>query len=306
MSDFSARLHTLVRQSLSVQASVIPPAGGAQWPLHLVIAVMCFLASVALGITLTVSSVADNWSADLAGVITVQIKPRPNIDAAEQMSTALEIIRATPGIASATPISSASAAELLEPWLGGVELPDDIGVPQMIDVRLNPERAPDLDALSLRLRNAMPGIEVDDHFRWKSRLSAFAASLKGLAMAALLLIVSATVAIVVFATRAAMEANHGIIEVLHLIGARDTFIAGEFQAQFLWVGLRAGAMGALAAAVLLVFLTVLAGGRGEFFLPGLGVTWTTYPSLLLVPLLAASVSLVTARTTALSVLARIL
>jgi len=291
---------------LAMSSNVIPNTGGAGWPLLVVVAVMCFLASVSLGITLTVSNVATEWSADLAGVITVQVKPRPNVDGEVQMATALEILRETPGIAGATPISSASAAELLEPWLGGVELPDDIAVPQMIDVRLDPDMVPDLDALRLRLDAAVQGIEVDDHFRWKSRLAAFAGSLEGLAIAALLLIVGAAVAIIVFATRAAMEANRGVIEVLHLIGARDTFIAGEFQAQFLWVGLRAGSVGAAAAALLLLSLTIFAGGSGEFFLPGLGVTWATYPTLILVPLLAAAVAFATARLTALSVLARIL
>jgi len=291
---------------LAVSSNVIPNSGGAGWPLLVVVAVMCFLASVALGITLTVSNVAKEWSADLAGVITVQVKPRPDVDGEEQMQTTLRILRETPGIAAATPVSSRSAAELLEPWLGGVELPDDIAVPQLVDVRLDSVMQPDLEALRLRLEGSVPGIEVDDHFRWKSRLAAFAGSLLGLAIAALLLIVGAAVAIIVFATRAAMEANRGVIEVLHLIGARDTFIAGEFQAQFLWVGLRAGAVGAAAAAILLMVLTVFAGGRGEFFLPGLGVTWFTYPTLFLVPILAAGVAFATARATALSVLARIL
>ncbi len=300
------RLQSILRTAFPLASSVIPAAGGARWPLHLVIAVMCFLASVALGITLTVARVADDWSADLAGVITVQIKPQPNIETAIQVEDALRILRATPGVVSAAEIEQRSAAELLEPYLGSVDLPDDISVPHLIDVRLDAGREPDLEALALRLEDSVPGAELDDHFRWKSRLSAFAGSLEGLALAALGLIIAATVGIVVFATRAAMEANREIIEVLHLIGARDVFIAGEFQAQFLWVGLRAGVLGASAAAVLLFAMTFFASGRGEFFLPGLGVTWTTYPALLLVPLLSATVAFLTARTTALSTLARTL
>lgn len=300
------RIKSILVSAFPLASSVIPAAGGARWPLHLVIAVMCFLASVALGITLTVSRVADDWSADLAGVITVQIKPEAGVEIDQQVADALRILNATPGILSAEEIEQRSAAELLEPYLGSVDLPDDIAVPHLIDVRLDTGREPDLEALALRLTEAVPGAELDDHFRWKSRLSAFAGSLEGLALAALALIIAATVGIVVFATRAAMEANHEIIEVLHLIGARDVFIAGEFQAQFMWVGLRAGALGAAAAAVLLFGLTFLASGRGEFFLPGLGVTWTTYPTLILVPLLSATVAFLTARTTALSTLARTL
>jgi len=302
MTDWRTWVAAAAQRLAALQATIIPPAGGSRWPLHLVIAVMCFLASVALGITLTVSNIAEAWSADLAGVITVQVKPRPDAEMEDQIARALTIIRAAPGVASADRLPPATAAELLEPWLGSVALPDDIAVPQLIDVRLVPGASQDLDALALILADAVPGVEVDDHFRWKSRLAAFASSLQALALAALLLIMAATVAIVVFATRAAMEANRQVIEVLHLIGARDNFIAGEFQTQFLWVGLRAGAIGAGAAAAVLLFLTALAGGQGEFFLPGLGVTWETYPALLFVPLLAAAVSLATARMTALSVL----
>jgi len=310
LDEILSLLRALLRAAFdrlnALQATVIPPADGARWPLHLVIAVMCFLASVALGVTLTVAHVTEEWSSDLVGVVTVQIKPRPGVEMDDQMARALEIIRATPGVASASRVPAATASELLEPWLGNVDLPEDIAVPQLIDVRLDPAHDADLDALGLLLSDAVPGAELDDHFRWKSRLTAFAASLEGLALAALVLIVAATIAIVIFATRAAMEANREIIEVLHLIGARDAFIAGEFQSQFLWVGLRAGAIGALAAAFVLVLLAIFAGGTGEFFLPGLGVTWTTYPTLLLVPILAAAVALGTARLTALSVLGRTL
>lgn len=303
-------LKTFARRAVdyfaALQATVIPPADGARWPLHLVIAVMCFLASVALGVTLTVAHVSDEWSSDLVGVVTVQVKPRPGVELDDQMARALEIIRATPGVASASRVPASASAELLEPWLGSIDLPEDIAVPQLIDVRLDPEHDADLEALALILSDAVPGTELDDHFRWKSRLTAFATSLEGLALAALILIITATVAIVVFATRAAMEANREIIEVLHLIGAKDSFIAREFQSQFFWVGLRAGAIGALVAAQVLLLLALFAGGEDEFFLPGLGVTWTTYPSLLLIPILAALVAVITARLTAQSVLGRAL
>ncbi len=303
---FGKAFRTTASRLAALQATVIPPADGARWPLHLVIAVMCFLASVALGVTLTVAHVAEEWSSDLVGVVTVQVKPRPNVEMDDQMARALEILRETPGIASASRVPAATSAELLEPWLGSIDLPEDIAVPQLIDVRLDPAHDADLEALGLILADAVPGAELDDHFRWKSRLTAFATSLEGLSLAALFLIVAATISIVVFATRAAMEANREIIEVLHLIGAKDSFIAREFQSQFFWVGLRAGAIGAVAAALVLMMLTLFAGGEGEFFLPGLGVTWTTYPSLLLVPVLAALVAVITARVTAQSVLGRAL
>ena len=52
---------------------------------------------------------------------------------------------------------------------------------------------------------------------------------------------AATVLSVIFATRGAMATNRPIVEVLHFIGAKSGFIAGQFQRHFLMLGLEGGA-----------------------------------------------------------------
>ena len=59
----------------------------------------------------------------------------------------------------------------------------------------------------------------------------------------LALIVLATVLAVVFATRGTMASNREIVDVLHFIGASNSFIAGEFQGRFLSLGFRGGLIG---------------------------------------------------------------
>jgi cell division transport system permease protein len=61
---------------------------------------------------------------------------------------------------------------------------------------------------------------------------------------------------VTFATRGAMATNRPIVEVLHFIGARDGFIASEFQRHFLRLGLVGGAIGGVAAMAVLGFAGV--------------------------------------------------
>jgi cell division transport system permease protein len=82
----------------------------------------------------------------------------------------------------------------------------------------------------------------------------------GIGILALVLIV--TVLSVAFATRGAMATNRPIVEVLHFIGARDAFIAGQFQGHFLMLGLQGGAIGGGAALLLLA----LAAFFGDQFL----------------------------------------
>ena len=60
---------------------------------------------------------------------------------------------------------------------------------------------------------------------------------------------------IVFATRTGLAVNHGTVEVLHLIGARDTFIAAQFQWPALRLGLRGGLIGLLPALITLLGLS---------------------------------------------------
>ena len=64
----------------------------------------------------------------------------------------------------------------------------------------------------------------------------------------LVLVFSAMVLTVVFATRGALSGNRHIVEVLHFVGAEAGFVASEFQKHFLRISLKgAGAGGLLAA-----------------------------------------------------------
>jgi cell division transport system permease protein len=62
-----------------------------------------------------------------------------------------------------------------------------------------------------------------------------------------------------FATRGLMATNRQVIEVLHFIGAKNSFIAGHFQRHFLLLGLQGGAIGG-GLALLLFALVDFANG----------------------------------------------
>ena len=70
----------------------------------------------------------------------------------------------------------------------------------------------------------------------------------GIAVLALVLVV--TVLSVTFATRGTMATNRPIVEVLHYVGATDSFIAAQFQRHFLVLGFKGGAIGGGAAIML--------------------------------------------------------
>ncbi len=113
----------------------------------------------------------------------------------------------------------------------------------MIVVRLDADKAADLVKLELELANAVPSATFDDHRLWVDRLATMAGTAVAVAALIFLLIVAAMGIAVASATRAAVATNREIVEVLHVVGAADAFIAREFQRRFLALGLRGAAIG---------------------------------------------------------------
>jgi cell division transport system permease protein len=286
----------------------MPADSASGTTLHTVVAVMSFLACLTLGAVLTLSRLATAWTDGLSGTVTVQLLPSPQISAEDQLKEGLRLVRQWPGIFSARPLSRGEAAELLEPWLGEGNVLDDLPVPQLIEVTLTPGTVVELEALGRALADGVPGAHLDDHQRWNQELAAFAASSEAVGWAVLLLIALATLAIVIFATQAGLNAHREIVEVVHMIGARDVFIAAEFQRHFLWLGLRGGLIGLALAAATLIGSSFFWDSReapvGAQYLPQLVSAPYHYIWLLFVPVALGLIAMGTARMTVLRVLGR--
>jgi cell division transport system permease protein len=171
-------------------------------------------------------------------------------DLAAEIGKAVEAARRTRGVADARSMTREETGRLLEPWIGsGVEL-GALPLPRLIAVRLDERAEPDLAGLRRTLTADVAGASLDDHRTWSARLAAISDSILIAGTAVLILVLLATMLSVSFATRGAVSTNRAIVEVLHFVGARDSFIASTFQRHFLAVGLKGGLIGGAAAAFL--------------------------------------------------------
>jgi cell division transport system permease protein len=230
---------------------IVPLDSIAGRALVAVIAIMTFLSALTVGAVVLVSAAADEWQSNVAREVTIQIRPLAGRDTDADVAAAIAIATALPGIDGVHPYSKEESAALLEPWLGTGLSMDDLPVPRLIVVKLAGGPPPNLDALRRQIAERVPGASLDDHRAWIERMRTMANSVVALGVGVLALVLAATVLSVMFATRGAMATNRPIIEVLHFVGARDSFIAGEFQRHFLLLGLKGGVIGG--AAALLVF-----------------------------------------------------
>ena len=280
---------------------LLPEAGAAGLPLTIVVAILAFMASVALVGNIAVARAVTAWTADLTGAVTVQVKGEDPSVIDEQTDAAAAVLAGVPGITAVDRLSRTEAERLLSPWFG-TGLPADVPVPGLVTAKVTREARGDLGAVRATLAEAAPAAVLDDHGGFNDRLIAAGGRLKALAATIFGFVMLAAAAVIVFAARAGLAANKPIIEVLHLVGASDGFIAREVQRRYFLLGLRGGLLGALAAIV--VVSIAAAGGQrlsaGEAaFLPGLTVRPDALLWLIVVPGVLCLVAALAARLTVL-------
>ena len=203
-------------------------------------------------------------------------------------------------------LSQADNVELLEPWLGQLEVIEDSADPAPDRARDRPlRRRPTSTSCARRSPRDFKGVTLDDHRHWQRQIRTVTRSFALGGLGILMLVGAATTAIIVSATRSALSANREIVEVLHFVGATDRFIAREFAGHFLSLGVRAGIVGAGAAMLvffLLPFGMELVGGGTVTMaaelkrLIGTGaLDWPGYVILMVVVVVIAALCMLTSR-----------
>jgi len=210
---------------------------------------------------------------------------------------AAEALSGTAGVAEARALEPAKAYDLIRPWLGDVSDLEDLPVPRLVAVTLDPRHPADAKRLDRALKAEGVDATVDDHSVWIKDIRRAGGAVAALGLAVFLLIAAAAGAVVAFATRAGLAARRDVVEVLHMAGAEDGFIARMFVMRFARVAGMAGLIGAGVAALTGVALRIAGGGGG--LTPALPFAWSDIAAVIPCPLIAAGVAALAARLTAL-------
>ncbi len=232
--------------------------------LPLLVAAMTFLAALSAAGFVAASAIARHWQEGAAAALTVLV-PRPGEPAGEPGRTrrdaALSVLSGSAALAEVRALADAELADLLRPWLGPEAERLSLPLPAVIAVRLAPgagEHGAELDALAARLEAVAPGTLLERQDVWARRLAVLARSLQACAGAVLLLVGAVAAALVAVATRAGLAARREAIEIVHLLGATDAYIAAGFARRVTWLAGLGGTAGAVAALPVLLALGLLA------------------------------------------------
>ncbi|MGE0748080.1 MAG: cell division protein FtsX [Rhodospirillales bacterium] len=275
-----------------------------------IIAFMSWLAALALIALVALAQAGADWRQSLAGTLTVEVMPAAENEPAEaidrRVETAVALVRDFPGVVRAEPLAEARTATLLEPWLGSEGLGHDIRLPRLIDVIVAPDGSLDAAGLAERLAAAVPGARLDDHQGWLKRLLDVIRVVEIAALAVIGLITAAAISTVVFTTRTGLTIHRDEIELLHLLGATDSYIARQFARQAGVNALLGALAGVVLAAATAYGIAWLAGAADLARLPDLAHGAGAAAALAGLPAAAIALTAATAWATVIRSLARVL
>ncbi|WP_425407498.1 cell division protein FtsX [Hwanghaeella sp.] len=271
-----------------------------------IVAFLTYIAALSVAGFLALNQLSVDWNDGLSNAITVEVtaaegEEEDSVNTRVQNTVAL--LRGYPGVEKVEVLARAQIREFLEPWLGNALDISALPLPRLIDVKLASGTDIDVAALNERLATTS-GARADDHAVWRDRMERFLGSLEWAAIAIVAVVVAAAVIMVAFATRGSLATHRETIELLHLIGARDEYIARQFQRHAMRLALLGSMLGALAAMGTAFLISQSASGLATG--AGLPTDGNLMPVLatLALPPVSTLVALITARRTVLAALQR--
>jgi cell division transport system permease protein len=271
-----------------------------------VMAIMLFLTVLAGALGLGMAGAGRALDRQLAGRLTLQLV---EADAArrDRLSRALVAqVGGIPGVTRVAEVDRARLAELLRPWLGDAGVDSELPMPVLVDVDLQSGDP----ALIARVRAAAaavsPAVRVDQHAQWLSPVSRFLATLTWLAAALVLLMATATAAVVLLVARAGLDTHRDTIAVLHMLGSTDTQVARLFQRRIALDTLLGGLVGTTGALAAIWLLGRQTAGLGSELLGSVALAQIDWVMLAVTPLLFALLAMAAARIAVLRTLGRTL
>ncbi len=268
------------------------------------IAILVFMAALAVTANSYVDALLAGWNQSVTGTLTIQVPADGSLDnTSVEVETLLDALQAQETVVSAAVVPAEKMSELLEPWLGDGTLITDLPLPYLIDVQLTTSDADIVQKIVDLTRETAPRAVVEDHRIWLNRIVGLAEGLSVIALSVMALVTGALGLIVVFATRASLTEYTQAIDVLHIVGAKDGYIAGQFARRALVQGGLGGIVGLALYGPALAAIAWLASRVQEGLLPDVSLPVRHWLIILALPIIAGGLAMLTANMTVRRILA---
>ncbi|MEO0699349.1 MAG: cell division protein [Pseudomonadota bacterium] len=280
------------------QAARLLPKTRFGGPIPWVIAILIALVVIAAAGGLALRNLADNARADLSDAVSVQIIEANPQTRSERAQAAASALASQPLVSSVRIVPEEELIALLEPWLGTSAASRDLPIPALIDVELSTRASADeIAQLQAALDRAVPGTKVDAQSSWLRPVYNALAALQWLALALIALVAFATAAAVWLAARNAFATHRKTVEIIHLLGGTDSQITRVFERTVLHEAVFGAAVGLALGLVIVWLLGQQFAALDSGMIGGAQLGWEVWLIIAGVPIGGVLLSLITGRIT---------
>jgi cell division transport system permease protein len=271
------------------------------------IGVMTYLVCLFMVVMFALNTMQQHWEQGLEGRYTIEI-PYESLQKADSAITIERLVNDLNGLRGvrAKRLDDQAMADLVEPWLGSRAMVAELPLPALVSIeRLtvkDEKTVASVEDIQTVLNSVLPAARLDTHQEW---LAEWLKITKAGRMIVLLiaLILALTSALTVAATAKTRLALHkDEVDLLHLIGATDYYIAGQFQRQAFRIAAEGAGVGMICAFLTLGLVSLIKGQTPSQLLPHLSMNWLQWFFLILTPLMAGLIAMVSSRFTVMNAL----
>lgn len=272
-----------------------------------VIALMTFLCAMTLAGSFMLSNLTSSWEQGLQGQLTIEIRPNTeNTNLADDVITSITTRYSS---VTATAIDQSEFMDMLSPWIGEKnsastdDLLKDFPLPTLIAVATE-QNITDNDkvifnqdlrsgVLENDLKKIDTSITIDTHETWLNHLINMSHKIRNLGYLIAFIIGATTIAAVAGASRSRITMNQDDIELLHLIGASDHYIAKQFSRHSAIMTLEGACVGLFMALSALFFIENFHNENAATLSVNLDVQWMDWLVLIALPFIGAFIAYIT-------------
>lgn len=284
-------------------------SSGYDVPLHqklgteflvLLVALMAYLSLLASCGFVTLGHISKAWTSGLENSITIEVPA--NNGSADHIDELVSALGRIDGVQDARRVSQKEMKDLLSPWLGDVSgLWEDLPIPVLLTVTLQERNTEITGKIASTTHKIAPDATVDAHEEWLSDLLRLANGLRMISLAVFCLIMLVTATVIAGAVRSRMAIHHRELELLHIMGASDFYISGQFT-RYIFTQAIKGMAGGLSLGMATVGLLAFLSKNNPGTIPSPDLSGAEWSLFVAVPLLLAVIAVGSAYITSLRVL----
>lgn len=273
--------------------------------LTLLFALMTFLAAMALASSFVLSAMAERWTSGLENKMTVEVPAQDangNILRQSDMDALAgrieELLQSHPAVKQVHIMDAAEVMTLVKPWLGAGMNLDNAPLPRLITIEIGKDKEFNPQAIAGRIAAIAPQASLETHESWLRDVLRFTGTLQFAAAVLTIIIGITSVTAVAGAIRSRMAVHREEVNLLHLMGAADRYIARQFQHHSLRLAFKGALLGLITGLFALWLTGRIASSMDIALLPDFHMGLWHFAALLLLPFIAAAIAALTAGWTA--------